>query len=126
MARMKKFLFYLIIFVAFFIYTSLMTKLALKNIYQKNVNVDILTESPVITVHNCETGNNSGLISGIVRNDTENYIEKAILCVDLYDENGLVKTLTEELKYFHNNESIKFDLSFNEKNINSIKLSVEY
>lgn len=127
MARMKTFLLYLILFVSFFIFSSVISNWAVKGLNEKITDIEILTKTPIIAVDNCETGKYSGNISGTVRNDTGKHIEKAFLKIDLYNQsNRYIGTKYEELRYFNVNELLKFSTKFRFEDVEAIKLSVVY
>ncbi|MBQ6991895.1 MAG: hypothetical protein IJN50_03140 [Clostridia bacterium] len=127
MARMKTFLLYLILFVSFFIFSSVISNWAVKGLKEKITDIEILTKTPIIAVDNCETGKYSGNISGTVRNDTGKHIEKAFLKIDLYNQsNRYIGTKYEELRYFNVNELLKFNAKFRFEDVKAIKLSVVY
>lgn len=127
MARMKRFLLYLILFVSFFIFTTIISSWTVKSLKETIADIEILTESPIISVDNCETGKYSGKINGTVRNNTDKHIEKAFLKIDFYDKSErYIGTKYEELKYFNVNEILKFDTNFKFEDVNALKLSVVY
>ena len=127
MARMKKVFLYIMILVGFFIYTTVMSKWTAKSLVEEIKDIEILTESPIITVDNCEAGKYSGNVNGTVRNNTGKHIEKALLKIDLYDNtNRYIGTKYEELKYFNVNELLKFDTTFKFEDVKALKLSVVY
>ena len=127
MARMKRFLLYLILFIGFFIYTTIASNLIVKDLNEPITNIEILTESPIITVDNCEAGKFRGNINGTVRNNTGKHIEKAFLKLDLYDDSDRnIGTKYEELKYFNVNELLKFDATFKFEDVKAVKLSIVY
>lgn len=127
MARMKTFLLYLILFVSFFIFSSIISNWAVKGLNETITDIEILTKTPIITVDNCEAGKYSGNISGTVRNDTGKHIEKAFLKIDLYNQsNRYIGTKYEELRYFNVNELLKFNTKFKFEDVKAIKLSVVY
>lgn len=127
MARLKKNMLYLTLFVGFFIYTTIMSNWIVKDLNQKITDIQVLDKSPIITVDNCEAGKYSGKINGTVRNNTGKHIEKALLKIDLYDsDNRYIGTKYDELKYFNVNELLKFDTTFKFEDVKAVKLSVVY
>ena len=127
MARMKRFLLYLIIFVALYIYTTAISNWGAKTLTGPIEDIEILTEYPIITVDNCVAGKYSGNISGTVRNNTGKHIEKAYLKLDFYNnQQKYIGSKYEELKYFNVNELLKFDTTFKGKDVKALKLSVVY
>ncbi len=127
MARMMRFLLYLIIFFAFFIYVTVISNVGVKGLVEDIQNIELLTESPIITVDKCEAGKYSGHIEGTIRNDTGKHIEKIYLQIDMYDnKQRYVGTKYEELKYFNVNEIVKFDTTFKAEDVKSLKLNVVY
>ena len=125
MARMKRFLLYLIIFVALYIYTTAISNWGAKTLTGPIEDIEILTEYPIITVDNCVAGKYSGNISGTVRNNTGKHIEKAYLKLDFYNnQQKYIGSKYEELKYFNVNEQIPFDITVNCRDIHKVVISL--
>lgn len=125
MERMKIVFLYIMILIGFFIYSTVMSNWTVKSLTEEITNIEVLTESPIIAVDNCEAGKFRGNINGTIRNNTGKHIEKIFLKIDLYDyKDTYIGTQYEEIKYFNVNELFKFDTTFKFEDVKAVKLSV--
>lgn len=121
---MKKFFIYFILFVAFYLFVSLMTNLGMKENYKNITNHQITVESPKVTVSESKATYSYGYIKGSISNDTGKHLKDKYLQFDFYDKEGIyVGTEFKEIKYFNVDETIKFDLNYEYINVEKIKIS---
>ncbi len=125
MAKMKKFLKYLIWLVLLYLIVNGLTYLATKDDYKELTNYTISTDSPKIEVTESMTAYTHGYIKGQVTNNTGEHIQKTYLKLDFYDKDGIyIGKEMKALEYFNSNETIKFDISYTYTNVGKIKLSI--
>jgi len=86
MKRMKTFFIYLLLFIAFYIFVSVMSYLFAKSSYSNIYSYEIATESPKVTIKESKATSTNGYIIGTVKNDTASTIEKINLKVDFYSK----------------------------------------
>lgn len=125
MGTLKKFRIYLILFVAFFLFTGFLTYVAMKDNYKDLNNYEIKTDSPKIEVTESRATRTHGYIKGSVTNNTGEFMPLKYLQINLYDENDVyLGSEYKELKYFNINETIKFDISYRYNSVNKITLKI--
>lgn len=124
MARMKQFFLYFLMFIAFFIFVSLFTNLAMKERFEDITNHEINISSPQIIVTESKASYSGGYIRGTITNDTGEHIKDKYLQFDFYDKDGIyLGTESKDIKYFNVDEKISFDISYTYQNVNKIKIS---
>lgn len=125
MAKMKKFLKYLIWLVLLYLIVNGLTYLATKDNYKELTNVVVATNSPKIEITESMSTYTHGYIKGQVTNNTGEHIQKIYLQLEFYDEDGIwVGKETKELEAFNSNETIKFDINYTYTNVERIKISI--
>lgn len=125
MSTMKKFLKYLLLFIAVYIIVTLLTNLSTIDIARKFTNYEILSDTLKINVNECKTSRTKGTISGTVTNDTDNLISKIYLKVDGYNEKGnYLGSEYKEFVYVYPNDKYEFELSLNWNKIQKLELSI--
>lgn len=125
MAKMKKFLKYLIWLVLLYLIVNGLTYLATKDDYKELTNYTISTDSPKIEVTESMAAYTHGYIKGQVTNNTGKHIPKTYLQIDFYNKDGVwLGKETKELESFNLNETIKFDISYTYTDVNKIRLSI--
>lgn len=123
MARLKTFRMWALLIIAFFIYSTVITNLYLKNTY-KTVYGEIVTNSPKIEITEAVAGNNSGSIKGSITNDTDEYIEKIYIKIDFYSKFDTNKgTLYIEIKDLAENEKREFSSDFKYRKVERYEVS---
>lgn len=123
MARLKYFRLWIILIIVFFIYSTVITNLLLKDTY-KQIYGEVIPNSPKIEVTEAKAGKNSGEIKGTIENNTEEYIEKIYIKIDLYSKydtkNG---TKYIEINDLEENEKREFSSELDFKNIDKYEVS---
>ena len=123
METLKKFRLYLLMFVGFFLFVTLLTNFLMRDDY-KNTNYEIKEESPVITVTECKSAYSNGYIKGSITNNKEEIIPLKYLQINLYDKDDVyLGSEYKELKNFYPQETINFDISYNYLNIDKATLN---
>ena len=124
MGTLKKFWMYFLMFIGFFLFVTLLTNFLMRDNY-KNVNYEIKTESPIITVAECKAAYGNGYIKGNVTNNTREIIPLKYLQINLYDKDDVyLGSEYKELKNFYPQETINFDMSYNYLNIDKATLEI--
>lgn len=125
MAKMKKFLKYLIWLVLLYLIVNGLTYLATKDDYKELTNYTISTDSPKIEVTESMATYTHGYIKGQVTNNTGEHIQKTYLQLDFYDKEGIyLGKEYKALEYFNSNETIKFDVDYTYTNVSKIKIGI--
>lgn len=125
MAKMKKFLKYLIWLVLLYLIVNGLTYLATKDDYKELTNYTISTDSPKIEVTESMATYTHGYIKGQVTNNTGEHIQKTYLQLDFYDKDGIyLGKEYKALEYFNSNETIKFDVDYTYTNVSKIKIGI--
>lgn len=128
MKTMRKFGKYFILFIFMFLFVSGMTYLGtLQN--KNNVrNVDYLSEIDIpvdVNIEECQATSRKGYVKGSVVNHTGELMTNKYLQFSFYNDNNyLLETKFEEIKYFNVNEKIPFDITVNCEDINNIVISL--
>ena len=125
MAKMKKFLKYLIWLVLLYLFVNGLTYLATKDDYKELTNYTISTDSPKIEVTESMAAYTHGYIKGQVTNNTGEHIQKTYLQLDFYDKDGMyLGKEVKPLEYFNSNETIKFDMDYTYTNVSKIRIGI--
>lgn len=125
METLKKFWIYFLIFIVGFGLISLLTSLIMKEHYRDITNYEILTKSPIILVSECKASNTGGYIKGSVTNNVGEYLELKYLKIDVYNKNDVyLGSEYKKLKYFNVDETINYEINFNYKDVNKVKLQI--
>lgn len=123
MARMKTFRMWTLIIIAFFIYSTVITNLLLKDTY-KNIYGEVVTNSPKIEITEAKAGKNSGSIKGKITNDTDENINRIYIKIDFYSKHNTNKgTEYIEINDITENEKREFSSEFNFKNVEKYEVS---
>ena len=124
MGTLKKFWKYFLMFIALFLLISFLTNYEMRENYKYIKDYEIKTLSPEIMVDEFKTSSTNGHIKGNVTNNSGEYFENKFLKINFFDKDGIyLGSEYKELKYFHNNEVIKFDIEFRYKNV--VKATLE-
>lgn len=124
MEKIKEFFTYFLIFIAFYIFATVLTNFAMRERFNNIDNIKIDITSPKITVEESKSTNSRGYVKGNIVNDTGEHIKDKYLQFDFYNKNGAyIGTEVQEIKYFNVEEKVNFDIQYNYKNVNSIEIS---
>ena len=124
METIKKFRTYLLIFILGFLFVEFFTNLAMKEKFNDITHYDISIISPKITITESKASYGRGYINGNIINNTGEHIKDKYIQFDFYDKDGIyVGTKSKELKYFNVDEKISFNIDYEYKNVDIIKIS---
>ena len=124
MEKIKEFFTYFLIFIAFYIFATVLTNFAMRERFNNIDNIKIGITSPKITVEESKSTNSRGYVKGNIVNDTGEHIKDKYLQFDFYNKNGAyIGTEVQEIKYFNVEEKVNFDIQYNYNNVNNIKIS---
>ena len=125
MSRMKTFLKYLMIVIAFYVFSNIMINAFLKVSYVDMHDYEINVDQVFIDVSEAKTAKRNGYIKGIVKNNTDVIVENKYLKFSMLSKNGNVlgekyiridKIEPEQLR--------KFELKFEYDNVKSFKIEM--
>lgn len=122
MKTMKKFWKYFINFIVLFLLVSGLTYLGTANNNKENKTIECIAQekSPIIEIAECTNKK----IIGTATNDTKVLINVIYIKADFYNEdNNLVGTKYEEIRYFNVGEKAKFEIKFEYKDISKINIT---
>lgn len=125
MGTVKKFFIYFLLFIALFAFVEVFRELALKKAEKEKYMIDytVNVNSPKILVTNNRASDAGGNINGFILNETGEHIRNKVLQFDFYDNNNTyLGTEIKEINFFNVNEKIKFDISYNYKNVDRIDI----
>lgn len=105
MAKMKKFLTYALLIVAFWIFSDIIIYLSINSAYA-NVNTKVYTNSPEVIIGESRATYVNGFIKGSIKNNTEATINDKYLKIELYSARD-VKLGTKYVK-INNLEAEKY------------------
>ena len=123
--RMKVFFCYLLIFVAFFIFSDFMMYAYTKSLYKPMKSYEVNIVSPEVTVEVAEASNVNGNVKGKVKNTTGDIVEDKYLKFDFYtDRNTNVGTKYLKLDKLYEGEEQKYELGFRYDNVTSVEVNM--
>ena len=96
MAKLKKYLLYVILIAAFWLLSDILIYLSINTTYT-NVHTKVFAVSPEVTVGQSEATYVNGFIKGNIRNNTDTIINEKYLKIDLYSPRN-VKLGTKYIK----------------------------
>lgn len=126
MQKMKKFFIYFLMFVALYIFVTVLSNVEMKERFKdiKN-NCEITTNSPKIEIKECKVTNSSVYLKGTITNDTGEHIPIKYLQIDIYGENNVyLGSEFKELKYFNVNETINIDVDYKYNNVARLVIGI--
>ncbi len=124
MDKLKKYFRYLLLFILMYITVTLLTALGMRE-QKENFTCNIIGNKKYsIEIEDAKSSNLGGQINVKVTNKTGEIQTDKYLKIDLYDADRLVTTKYQEIKYLNIDETNRFEIVFEEKNINSGSLSV--
>ena len=121
MGTLKKFRTYLLMFIGFFVLTTILTNFLMRDKYRNITNYEIKTETLEIVITECKAAYSNGYIKGSITNNTEELLPLKYLQINLYDENNIyLGSEYKELKNFYPKETVNFDISYDYLNTNKV------
>lgn len=124
MARMKFFLIWLSVFLAFYLFVDFMAYQYVVASYKNIKSYQILEDSPSVSISESKATGVNGYINGTVTNTTGKRIEKTNIKIDFYSRRGvLLGTNYVKLEYFNTNETREFNTTFRFRGVHDFKVS---
>ena len=123
MDKMKKFLKYILALVLLFLFSNFMINALLKNSYTKIKDYQIDVSEVYVDITEAKASTWSGVIKGIVKNNTEQVIENKYLRVSMLTKNGRI--LGEKyikLDKLEAGQLRNFEVNFEFNNVKSFKI----
>ena len=123
--RMKVFFCYLLIFIAFFIFSDIMIYNYTKSLYKPMDRYEINVEGPKVTIQTAEASNVNGNVKGTIKNTTEEKIDNQYLKFDFYTPRDVkVGTKYIEVNKLYPEEEYEYELGFRYDNVSYVKVSM--
>ena len=123
--RMRVFLCYLLIFVAFFIFFDIMIYFYTKSVYKPMEDYEINVTTPVVEVTEALASNVNGSVKGTIKNNTEETIENQYLKFEFYtprDVSAGVKYL--KIDTLQPGEEKKYELGFRYNTVVKVEITL--
>lgn len=124
MAKLKKYLLYVILIAAFWLLSDILIYLSINTTYT-NVNTKVFAVSPEVTVGQSEATYVNGFIKGNIRNNTDTIINEKYLKIDLYSPRN-VKLGTKYIKIenLEINKSQEFEMWYKFTDVEYAEITV--
>lgn len=125
MSRMKTFLIYLLLVIAFYVFSNVMINAFLKVSYTDVRNYEIDVEELFVDVTEAKVSRRDGYIYGVIKNNRKIIIENKYLKVSMLNENGNV--LGEkyvEIDKIEPEQLRKFEVRFDYENVKNFKIEL--
>ena len=123
--RIKVFLCYFLIFVAFFIFSDVMIYLYTKSMYKTMNSYQVNSNMPLITVNEAIASNANGSVKGTIKNNSEELIKEGYLKFDFYTPRNVnVGTKYIEVNYLNPNEERNYEVGFKYDDVTDVKISM--
>ena len=123
MDRMKTFRTYLILFILFYIYVSIMSYFLVKSTYY-DMEYSININSPKVVISEAKVSRVSGYIDGVIENNTEETYTKGYIKFELISDRGTaIMDKYVELNNIKPGETKEFSVKFNAENIEKCNVS---
>lgn len=121
---MKKIFKYLILFIVMYIVVEAFVYFLTKPYYKNMENYEILFKSPAIEISESKIAENKGYIKGNITNNTGNLMNNVIIRFDFYNDKDMcIGSEKETIKVFNATEKVDFDIKYEYKNVDKIKIS---
>lgn len=123
--RIKVFTCYVLIFIAFFIFSDIMMYCYTKSLYQPMESYEISVTSPEVTVTTAEASNVNGNVKGTIKNTTDESLENKYLKFDFYTPRNInIGTKYIKVDNLLPNEQKDYEMGFRYDNVSSVKISM--
>ena len=125
MSRMKTFLKYLMIVIAFYVFSNIMISAFLKVSYTDMHDYEINVDQVFVDVSEAKTSKRNGYIKGIVKNNTDVTVENKYLKFSMLSKNG--KVLGEKyikIDKIEPEQLRKYELKFDYDNVKTFKIEM--
>ena len=125
MARMKKFLIYLIVVVAVYFFVDFTSFAYIKTTYEDLTDFSINLENPKIRITESKATYINGYIKGTLLNNEDYTIDKKYVKFEFFSSNNVcLGKKYIKLEKFTPNEAKEFEVRFNFENVKSYKISL--
>ena len=125
MARMKKFLIYLIVVVAVYFFVDFTSFAYIKTTYEDLTDFSINLENPKIRITESKSTYINGYIKGTLLNNEDYTIDKKYVKFEFFSSNNIcLGKKYIKLEKFTPNEEKEFEVRFNLENVKSYKISL--
>lgn len=127
MDKMKKFALYLLLLIAFYLFSNFMINAFLKVSYSDmhGYDINIEAEKLFVDISEAKSSKRNGYINGMLKNNSDANIENKYLKVTLLTKNK--KTMGEKyvkIDKIEPGEVRKFEIKFDEDNVKSFKIDL--
>ncbi|MBR6033528.1 MAG: FxLYD domain-containing protein [Clostridia bacterium] len=124
MKRMKTFLIYALLVISVVLLTDVLANLILSSGKKSLKNYEILTTSPTIEITEAKGTNVDGIIEGIIKNETEEFMEDVYIKIELKSERGVtLGTEYENLGNFQPGQTKEFELRYRYSGVKTFTIS---
>ena len=121
---MKKIIRYLLLLILMIVVVRVYVYFLTKTNYQDMNNYEITVQTPEISVTESKVAKNKGYIKGNITNNSAEMIKNLKVKFEFYNENDkLVGIEYRDEDILNASETIKFDIGYNYKNVEKIKIS---
>lgn len=121
---MKKIIRYLLLLILMIVVVRVYVYFLTKTNYQDMNNYEITVQTPEIAVTESKVAKNKGYIKGNITNNSSEMIKNLKVKFEFYNENEkLVGIEYRNEDVLNASETIKFDIGYNYKNVEKIKIS---
>lgn len=121
---MKKIIRYLLLLTLMIVVVRVYVYFLTKTNYQDMNNYEITVQTPEIVVTESKVAKNKGYIKGNITNNSSEMIKNLKVKFEFYNENEkLVGIEYRNEDVLNASETIKFDIGYNYKNVEKIKIS---
>ena len=121
---MKKIIKYLLLLILMIVVVRVYVYFLTKTNYQDMNNYEITVQTPEISVTESKVARNKGYIKGNITNNSAEMIKNLKVKFEFYNENDkLVGIEYRDEDILNASETIKFDIGYNYKNVEKIKIS---
>ena len=124
MDRLKKYFRYLLLFILMYVIVTLLTNFGMRETKKEFICSVKENENYTIEIEESKLSNQGGQINVKVTNKTEEIQTDKYLKVELYNNEEYIVTKYEEIKYLNIGETNRFEIKFDEKNVNKGIVSV--
>lgn len=125
MARMKKFLIYLLIVVAVYFFVDFASFAYIKTTYEDLTKFSVELDNPKIKITDSEATYINGYVKGTLLNNEEYTIEKKYVKFEFYSNNDvLLGKKYVKLDNFAPNQEKEFEVRYNLENVDHYKIKL--
>lgn len=124
MAKMKKYLLYVFLIAAFWIFSDILIYLSINTTYA-NVDTKVFSVSPEVSIGQSEATYVNGVIKGTVRNNTDSIINDKYLKIDLYSPRDVkMGTKYVKIENLDINKSQEFEMWYKFTDVDYAEITV--